>query len=93
MGSEDLWEYVAHAIRDKRLQMGLTVEELSRLVSVSEERLLCFEQDTKGMDLETFVNISAVLQLDVISLFSRFPLAGKFVFSNGARNQKQGLLQ
>jgi transcriptional regulator with XRE-family HTH domain len=93
MVNQDLWEYVGESIRDKRVQAGLTLEDLSKMVLVSEESLRRFEADSRGMDLETLVRISAVLSLNLMSLMSSFPLDEKLIFSHGPVGQEEGSLQ
>ncbi len=67
--------FVSDAITRKRVEAGMSIDELARLSGLTGEKLAEFEHDSGGMDFRSLQALADALGEDVASFFSGYVLA------------------
>lgn len=57
-------------IKEARLKLGLTQEELGNLINVTKTSVCCYENGTRNPNVETLQDLCNVLNLPISALFS-----------------------
>ncbi len=76
-----IYQAVGESIRAKRLQLGLTLEDLSELSGLHASYIGQIERNSKKASLETVAALAGALGVPVRGLFSDASGANKFDFS------------
>lgn len=67
----DLWKFVGHELRERRQSAGMSSADLASKVGLDTDALSAFEQDSRGMDLQTLGKILEVLNVNAEVFFQR----------------------
>jgi transcriptional regulator with XRE-family HTH domain len=71
----DLWKVVGQELRKRRQLAGISSADLATKVGIDTDALSAFEQDSRGMDLQTLGKIFDVLNINAEEFFQRCNLS------------------
>lgn len=73
----DIKQRFGHAIKKRRLELGLSQEQLAEISSLHRTYISGIERGTRNISIENIGKISRALDISISTLFSLYGIEGK----------------